>query len=195
MGNILTGDQAKAAFRKLGEIARQLGQDEYPYDPDRLLGALQAITEGRFETVGGSSPSLIHALDLIPEYTDEKGNTKKWEIVEDVAPSQFDISQLKPLSFLKNGEEYITSEEMCRRAVEFKANLGLADGKRMLADGGKLIPKEFRDFYIPLSGTLLRGPRGGLYVPYLYWYGGRWALFFGWLGNGWDGGDRFACSE
>ena len=40
MGNILTGDQAKAAFRKLGEIARQLGQDEYPYDPDRLLGAL-----------------------------------------------------------------------------------------------------------------------------------------------------------
>jgi len=49
-----------------------------------------------------------------------------YTVVKDIAaPSQFDISQLKPRSPLKDGESRISGEEMRRRAVEFKGNLGL----------------------------------------------------------------------
>lgn len=48
MGYKLTGDQLKTALKRLGEIGRQFGQAEYPYDPERLLLALQDVIEGRF---------------------------------------------------------------------------------------------------------------------------------------------------
>ena len=52
MGYELTGDQYKTAFRRIGEIQRQLGQATgYPYDPNGLLGSLQAISEGRFADI------------------------------------------------------------------------------------------------------------------------------------------------
>ncbi|OIO48830.1 MAG: hypothetical protein AUJ34_02295 [Parcubacteria group bacterium CG1_02_41_12] len=52
MGYQLTGDQYKTALRRIGEIQRQLGQATgYPYDPNGLLGSLQAISEGRFADV------------------------------------------------------------------------------------------------------------------------------------------------
>ena len=116
-------------------------------------------------------------------------------VAQNVAPSQFDISKLKPCSFLKKDESIISGPEMRRRAVQFKGNLGLCDGKRMLAEQDK-IPKEFRDFYILLPGTLLRDPDGYLYVPRLYFLGGRWRLLFRWLnyGYGWDDCRCLACS-
>lgn len=52
MGYTLTGDQQKTANRRIGEILRQFGQDEYPYDPERALDALQSFSEGRFESMG-----------------------------------------------------------------------------------------------------------------------------------------------
>ena len=57
MGYQLTGDQSKLANKKIGDILSQLGQEEYPFDPERLLGALQALSEGRFEAVGGQFSS------------------------------------------------------------------------------------------------------------------------------------------
>ena len=97
MGNILTGDQAKAVFRKLGELHRQLGQGEYPHDPERLLGALQALTEGRFEAVATSYPSQVYCPELI---------SKGWAVLEDVEPvSDLDITKLKPRSFLKDSDK------------------------------------------------------------------------------------------
>lgn len=141
-------------------------------------------------------PSFIYAPELIPEYTDKDGNKRKWNVLEDIAPSQFDTNKLKPRSFLKTSDKkgYISGEEMRQRAVEFKGNLGLVDGKRMLAEQDK-IPKEFRDFCIPLPGTLLRDSGGRLFVPCLRFGGRRWVLIFGWLGLGWRDGDRLACSE
>ncbi|TSC84638.1 MAG: hypothetical protein G01um101413_22 [Parcubacteria group bacterium Gr01-1014_13] len=134
---------------------------------------------------GSKFPSLVHAAELIPE---------GWTVVEDVVLSSFDVSGLKPRSFLKERETSISSEQMRKRAAEFHCNLGLSDAKRMLAEQDK-IPVEFRDFYIPFPGTVLRDPGGDLSVPYLFFYGGRWRMDFVWLGNDWDVSDRFACSE
>lgn len=133
------------------------------------------------------SKSVSDTTDLIPN---------GWTVVEDIAPSQFDVNKLKPRSFLKKSDKkgYINSEEMRKRVVEFKGNLGLSDAKRMLAEQDK-IPTEFRDFYIPFPGTVLRDSDGDLIVPYLCWGGDRWYLGFRWLGNDWFDGDRFACRE
>ncbi|OGL68956.1 hypothetical protein A3B21_04425 [Candidatus Uhrbacteria bacterium RIFCSPLOWO2_01_FULL_47_24] len=185
---IVKGDLYDRLDGKLHEIKRQMRQKEgYGFDSERLDLALQAVIEGRFEAVGGQFPCLIHAADLIP---------KGWTVVEDVNPTlDLDISKLVPRSFLKEGEAVISGPEMRTRARELKGNWGLSDGKRMLADKGKLIRAEFHPFYIPLAGTLLRGPGGGLDIPCLDFDGGRWYLYFGWLGHDWDDCGRLACSE
>lgn len=134
-------------------------------------------------------PSLTIAAELIPEYEDERGNRHKWEIVEDVPPSKFKISDLKFLSFLKKGKSSATGKTMRRRAVAMKGNLGLADVKYVLEHQAE-IPVEFQNNYLVFPGTLLRDPYGLLCVAYLYWGGGRWYLFWYWLSNVWDDDDR-----
>jgi len=138
----------------------------------------------------GLFASEIHAPELI---------RNGWTVVEDVEPaSDLDIGKRKPRSFLRDSDKkgYISGPEMRKRAKEeFKSgNIGLPDGKSMLAEQDK-IPVEFRDFYIPLPGTLLRASDGRLRVPYLRWYGKRWVLDFGWLDDVWFGFGRLACSE
>lgn len=195
MGHKLTGDQFRGAHKKMGEIHRQLSQTEYPFDPDRLLGALNAILEGRFEAAGGSFPSEIYAHDLIPEYTDRDGRTRKWEILEDVAPILGDddlkINDLEFISFLEGKETVIDGKKMRKCAVKLGANLGLSDGKCLLAHQEE-IPTELRGKYIALPGTLGRGPSSHLHVAYLVWNGDRWCLSWRWLGLDWSGHDRLA---
>lgn len=123
--------------------------------------------------------------DLIPE---------GWTVVEDVAPTEFDVSKLKPVSFLKSGESRVVGEEIRKRALELRCNFGLADGKRMLTEQDK-IPVEFRKFYILLPGTVLRDSDGHLIVPCLFSSGGRWSVDFSWFIYGWDGYDIFARCE
>lgn len=190
MATIVTGDLYQKLDGKLNEIKRQMRQQGgYGFDPNRLDLALQAIIEGRFEAVGTVFPSVALALDLIPEY-----NGKKCEVVEDVAPSQFDVAKLKAVSFLKGEEQIVRGKIMRKRAIELKGNLGLVDGKRLLAEQVQ-IPVELREYFIVLPGTLLRDHDGDLHVPCLCWDGDQWVLSFDWLDDDWDGSDRLACSE
>ncbi len=176
-------------FGKMFEIVKMLvnavldiGGDDS--DLERILKDADLRKEIAKLIVGAKSVACSFA-DLIPE---------GWTVVEDVAPSTFDVSKLKPASFLKQGESSIGGEEMRKRAIEFKGNLGLADGKRLLAEQEK-IPAEFRKFYISLPGTVLRASGGGLCVPDLYFDGGRWVLGFSWIDGDWFDFARFACCE
>lgn len=72
---------------------------------------------------------------------------KGWTIVEDVEPSQFDIKDLEFLTPLKNGEFSITSNEVRKRAIEMKGNLGLDDAAYFLKHQ-KDIPEELKDKHI-----------------------------------------------
>ena len=130
--------------------------------------------------------SAALAADLIP---------KGWEVVEDVAPTAFDVARLKPRSFLRDGDGgVIDGDEMRKRAGELKTNWSLADGRRMLAEQSR-IPTGLRGYYIPLTGTVLRDSDGNLYVAFLYFYGVRWYLYFIWLDHDWNDFVRFALSE
>jgi len=115
-------------------------------------------------------------------------------VIQDVAASQFDVAKLRPRAFHKAEESYVAGDEMRLRAVKAKANWGLADGQRILAEQDKL-SAEFRGFYIPLAGTVLCGSDGGRHVACLSWLGGRWVLYFHWLGLDWFDSGRFACRE
>lgn len=56
-----------------------------------------------------------------------------WEVVEDVEQMpNLDIAKMKFKSFLKNGESYISGDEMRERAVALKCNLGLSDAEYLL---------------------------------------------------------------
>ena len=72
MGFILTGDQWREFARKLGEIERQLGQNEYPFNPKDALRALQLIVEGRFSIADDDVPVSLtksyHVLQVIINY-------------------------------------------------------------------------------------------------------------------------------
>lgn len=186
MGYNLTGDQHKIVSKKLGEIQRQLGQEQYPFDPDNLIGALQAIVEGRFEAMGGRLyPSQIYADDLIPEYTNEKGNKKKWKIVDDVQPSMFKISDLERVSFMEDRDGLVYGYEIRKRAVRLEANLGLVYAKYMLYNQSE-IPVEFREKCLIFTGTLLCDPIDRLHMAYLRWSDNRWNLRFIWVLNDWN---------
>lgn len=182
----LTGDQLRRGHKKLGELHRQLGQREYPFDPERLLAALDALVEGRFEAAGEAFPCQIHARGLIPE---------GWTVVEDVEPSEFQtLEDLEFIAFLKDGEPPVKGKVMRRRAVELRANLGLSDAQRLMDILNALDkpPDDLQGGYIALTGTVLRGPGGRLGVPCLDGRVDRWYLHFSWLDYGWDGHARLA---
>ncbi len=197
MRSVLTGDHAKMVSRKLGEIQRQLGQDHYPYDLERLLVALQAIIEGRFDAVGGHFPSITLAADLIKE---------GWKVVDDVVWSDFNIRNLAPLALIFHQERSVSGEEMRRRAVQYHCDLGLVDLKRMLTEQEK-IPTEFRNFETVFPGTILMDSEGVRRVPCLkfvsrhwnpsqgVWREGYWDIRWAAIREEWGARQRFAGRE
>ena len=116
-----------------------------------------------------------------------------WTLVEDVPRTEFSIPNLKPISFLKQGETYTSGEEMRSRAKNLDTNLGQHDAEYILEHESE-IPKEWRQFYLVFPGTVWRTPRGDLLVPCLYWNGEGWYLRFYWLGDGWSSDGRLVRS-
>lgn len=126
-------------------------------------------------------PCQIYAPELIPSWCKE--------IVEDVAPTDFKVSDLEFLRFLNDGEPPIGGTAMRQKAVALKANYGLSDAKRLLEHQDE-IPTDMRGKYIVFTGTVLCDSVGGLYVAVLSWYDGRWYMSFYRFGRAWDGDAR-----
>ena len=170
-----------------------------------ILARLLPVIRGQIDENVLLVPSLTFAADFIPEYP-QYGTfpRKKWEIVRDVSPSSFDIAKLKPFSFLKKGEVQISGGAMRDRAAEHNCNWGLCDGKRLWSSQ-KEIPAEFQDFFIPLTGTVLRDEKNLLRIPVLFYqnrhfHGNHlveagWSMKFEFISCDWGKLDRFARIE
>jgi len=61
-----------------------------------------------------------------------------------------------------------------------------------LFENQELIPEEWKGKYIYFWGTIYRGSSGSLCVRYLYFRGGQWDWYCGWLDRGWSGSDPAA---
>ena len=114
-----------------------------------------------------------------------------WTVVDDVATADFNMKKFKIKKFLKKNESYISGEELRKRAIDLKANLGFKVLEYVLEHQSQ-IPEEFRNYWIYFTGTLLRRPDGVLCVACLYFDGDRWVLRFAWLDDFFDSNDRLA---
>ena len=183
MRHVLTGDQQREFSRKLGEIQRQLGLDEYPFDPVQSMEALQVlqnIIEGRLNAVGKPFPCEVHARHLIPP---------DYRVLADVAPSEF---QVKDLEFIHYMEPPQTPFE--RGRIRLRERFGLADIPRFLEQQDQ-IPERLRRSIIVFGGTLMAMPKGVLIIPTISWdLSGKkgWELVFH-IPNGNHIGDFQPC--
>jgi len=176
MANIMVaGDLYESITGQLFELGRQLRQPNgYPFDPLQLQTHLQAAIEGRFGLVSGTFKRDMR----------EKG----WTLLENV--SRRLASAIDGVPFLKGNETSVNGEEMVRRArVELDANYGQEDAEWALENQDK-IPVELRKFYLVFPGTVWQDSDGNRRVPYLYWCGDRWILYFHWLDVVWNSFDR-----
>ena len=166
---------------QLSEIKRQLRQPNgYPFDPRILKLHLQDAIEGRFGNNAEPASSFT--------YDKRKDG---WKLLENSPRSITSVKDVEAVPFLRPGENSVGGEEMFRRArVELGTNLSQEDGEWLLEHQNE-IPAELRPFYLVLTGTVWQGPGGDRDVAYLDWGGGRWHLYWSWLGDGdWDSDSR-----
>ncbi len=159
--------------RKLHDIGRVVveavhdagGNDE---DAERIFGdtlhrQIGQLVMGKLKL--SQHPCQIHAPELIQDWCKE--------IVEDVEPTDFHVKDLDFVAFLNEGDAPVSGSVMRKSAVALKANFGLSDAKRMLAEQADF-PVDMRRKCIVLTGTVIRGPVGRLYVAYIHCDGVHW---------------------
>ena len=113
-----------------------------------------------------------------------------WELLENAPRRITSVAGLELVpflkkdenSFLKKDENFISGEELVRRArAEFDADCGQEDAE-FLIEHRKEIPEKFRQFYLVFTGTVWEDSDGWRDVACLHWSGKRWSLRFRWLG-------------
>lgn len=112
-----------------------------------------------------------------------------WELLEDVEPTVVDAAKLELVAFLREDESSTNGEELARRAIELKANLGQRDAERLL-ESQHLIPVGWRGNTLVFPGTKWRHPDGYRLVLYLDWRGEQWRPNFSRLELAWLPYDR-----
>jgi len=181
MGHVLTGDQLRAAMRKLGDLMRQFGQGEYPHDPALALAALQAIDEGRF---GGQAQIVVskHLIDCDVNPFVPDG----WKVEQHRKAGQLEWNPERISLYLskrqKNGGD-IGGHDL-RKELESQPVLNACVLDYLLANP-ELIPESWRGKAVFFWGTIYRDAVDRLYVRHLYWYGGGWGWYYYWLGGVW----------
>lgn len=182
---IAVGSDQKPTLDQLLEMYEKLDGQMKEIKGQMKRGALtsrhiQALIEHR-----NPFPKKAEAAELISFKYDKAQDG--WTLLEDVSSSGAFTPDFVP--FLKPGESGVNGGTMRVRAMELGANLGQRDLEWLEANQ-HLIPESERGHYLVASGTVWQASGGVRDVPYLYWDGDQWCLDFGWLENGWHGGDR-----
>ncbi|MBI3088852.1 MAG: hypothetical protein HYY99_01180 [Candidatus Colwellbacteria bacterium] len=170
----VTDEQYNRFRRRADELVRRVDEGTLPFD--KVMDALQATIEGRFNDTL-TTPTFLRDKR-------KEGWRLVWNLNEEPVP----VSELEPVSFLKQGEEYISGQEMRVRAYKEKANFGQRQAEYMLEHEGEM-PFECRDC-LAFPGTGWCDQSGSLLIPCLLWYGDGWCLDFAKLEREWDSFDR-----
>lgn len=134
----------------------------------------------------------LSLLPLVPAITitvtgNEEVQLPDWvRKLEEDATEPVGTLELEIIELLEPNETRISGEEMCRRAKAKQADLGLRHAQAFLAkyrEEGFGLPA---GTYITFPGTVVIDRRGSRRVPYLYWLGGVWSLFWDWLERDWS---------
>jgi len=184
MGYIITEDQHREFARKTAKILSQVGQREYPFNPELALEALQSVIEGRFQT---SSNSMVYSV--IVDYN------KTVEEMVLAGHYNWSNSNINSRNFPFNGTGKVSV--ICElvhldKVVRSKDVLSYMEANSLrpatveeLLMFGVTYPDTQREFSIMCLGSSWSTPVGNCNVPYLYrdgsnrnlnliWFGGRW---------------------
>ena len=184
----LTNEQLGGLHRRVDDIKRRLndGAIDYPW----VMVELQRITEGWNASVRPWP------------FKDKRPLEWKWRGIERegaLCEAPIDISRLELVPFHKDGEEWVSGEEMMRRASDAAAFPGCQGWSQHCAEDileqAAKLPKEWaRDDgpVILFPDTVLLDDNGNRNVPYLFWDDGRWQLDWCWLGFSFYRNCRFA---
>ena len=96
-------------------------------------------------------------------------------------------NQLELVTFLLEGEVYVASEELVKRAKKMGANLGERQAKCLFEHQGE-IPEEWRQYYLFFPGDICKDRNGSPSFACLVWYDDRkhWLLDYIAIGGGYD---------
>lgn len=143
-----------------------------PSDPEELLKILGWAIRPAPEQEASQFSSVVLAPEYIPD---------KWAVIADVKPSQFKVSDLRMRMIVPddrlNTYGRVPGEEIRQFAISLKCNFGLVDGKRILAEQHYL-SYVFRNYWIPLAGTILLDDSGSARMPCMLYDDDRWYIGF-----------------
>jgi hypothetical protein len=130
-------------------------------------------------------PSIFN-LDMTP---------RGWIVLEDVEPALPQLGEdVDLVTFLAHnnmqGTQFISGDELRKRAVVLKANYGQRDAEWLVKNQDKLPERPEGVLFIFFPGTVWKHPNGAFLIPYLFWTGEIWDMYFFWLTFGFSPRDR-----
>lgn len=133
---------------------------------------------------------MIQSPDLLIDKIKEG-----WILLEDVEPTLpglGDDVEYVPFFVKDNiaGVQFISGDELRKRAVVLDVNYGYHDAKWLYEHQEKLPKRPEGVLFIFFPGTVLQHRNGALLVPYLFWTGEAWDIYFFWLRFGFSAYDR-----
>ncbi|TSC84008.1 MAG: hypothetical protein G01um101413_811 [Parcubacteria group bacterium Gr01-1014_13] len=126
-----------------------------------VCGILHPLEECGFPHVAVFAVGVIKALPLSELVQDG------YEIMDNVEPSKFEMKDLEYVSYLERGQSPVWGKTMRQRALDMKANLGLADAKYIIVRSAE-IPNEHWNKSILFPGTRLLSSSGAQIIPRIF---------------------------
>ena len=127
---------------------------------------------------------------LVPDF-DGDMTKKGWVLVKDVDPILPGLgSDVEYVSFLREGEKFFSGDELSECALVLDVNYGQRDAEWLYGHQEKLPERPEEVFFIFFPGTVWKHPNGTFLIPYLFWTGESWDIYFFWLSFGFSEGSR-----
>lgn len=178
---IVVGSDQKPTPEQLLEMYEKLDTQMKEIKGQMKRGSLnsrhiQALIEHR-----NPFPKKAEAAALVPFKYDKTKNG--WKLLEDV-PFDGKEFAFEAVEFLKPGESSVDGDAMRLRAKELNAHTSQRHAEWLLENQDR-IPEELQGRCLVFPDTVWQAFGGDRGVPYLYWDGGRWCLYWRWLGYVW----------
>ena len=175
----MANDTFVMSVRQAAELDHAFARNGWSAEDIKKLSAGSTLTEFRKILLGHASIATVeHDIDLdadpfVPEGLTVEEHHKGGSFSWDVTRVQLWLSEGQ------RGSKYVEGNKLRKELAGSQVfNANLLDH---LLKHTHLIPEEWKGKYVFFWGTIYRGRGGGLCVRCLYWDGGRWRWFYGWL--------------
>ena len=181
---VVTDEQLGILARRQNDLFRRVREGTLPVE--RVLGGLQSLIEGAFDTIPVGGPGHLIKCDVAP-YIQNGWSVRPEDQITSAVRGDLILDSSKITLYFserqKNGKAIVGND--LHKELEGKPVLTAHVLDDLLAKTN-LIPEAWKGRTIFFWGTVYRVWDGNLYVRYLYWLGGMWNWRYGSLDNRFD---------